>query len=32
MPGLFGSFKNKLDQAWKDLPIKFYEQERFIEA
>ena len=26
------SFKNKLDEAWKDLPIKFYEQERFIEA
>ena len=26
------SFKNKLDEAWKDLPIKFYEQKRFIEA
>ena len=26
------SFKNELDDAWKDLPIKFYEQERFIEA
>ena len=26
------SFKNKLDEAGKDLPIKFYEQERFIEA
>ena len=26
------SFKNKLDEAWKDLPMKFYEQERFIEA
>ena len=26
------SFKNKLDEAWKDLPITFYEQERFTEA
>ena len=26
------SFKNKLDEAWKDLLINFYEQERFIEA
>ena len=26
------SFKNKFDEVWKDLPIKFYEQERFIEA
>ena len=26
------SFKSKLDEAWKDLPIKFYEQEQFIEA
>ena len=26
------SFGNKLDEAWKDLPIKLYEQERFIEA
>ena len=26
------SFKNKIDEAWKDLPVKFYEQERFIEA
>ena len=26
------SFENKLDEAWKDLPIKLYEQERFIEA
>ena len=26
------SVKNKLDEAWKDLPIKFYEQDRFIEA
>ena len=26
------SFKNKLDETWKDLPRKFYEQERFIEA
>ena len=26
------SFKNKLHEAWKDMPIKFYEQERFIEA
>ena len=26
------SFKNKLDKAWKDLPIKFYEQQRFIET
>ena len=26
------SFKNKLDEAWKDLSIEFYEQERFIEA
>ena len=26
------SFKNKLDDVWKDLPIKFYEQEQFIEA
>ena len=25
------SFKNKSDEAWKDLPIKFYEQKRFIE-
>ena len=25
-------FKNKLHEAWKDLPIKFYEQERFIEG
>ena len=24
------SFKNKLDEAWKHLPIKFYEQERFL--
>ena len=27
-----GSFKNKIDEAWKDLPVKFYEQGRFIEA
>ena len=26
------SFKNKLDEAWKDYPIKFYGQEWFIEA
>ena len=26
------SFKNELDEAWKDLPTKFYEQERFLEA
>ena len=26
------SFKNKLDEAWKGLSIKFYEQDRFIEA
>ena len=26
------SFKNKLDEAWKDLPIKFCEQEPFIET
>ena len=26
------SFKNKLDEAWKDLSIKFYEQERFMKA
>ena len=26
------SVENKLDEAWKDLPIKFYEQDRFIEA
>ena len=26
------SFENKLDEAWKDFPITFYEQERFIEA
>ena len=26
------SFKNILDEALEDLPIKFYEQERFIEA
>ena len=26
------SFKNELDEAWKELPIKFYEQEQFIEA
>ena len=26
------SFKNELDEAWKDLPITFFEQERFIEA
>ena len=26
------SFKNKSDEAWKDLPIKFYEQERFIDG
>ena len=26
------SFKNKLDEVWKDLPIKLYEQERFTEA
>ena len=25
-------FRNKLDEAWKVLPITFYEQERFIEA
>ena len=25
-------FKNKLHEAWKDLPIKFYEQEQFIEG
>ena len=25
-------FINKLDEAWKDLPVNFYEQERFIEA
>ena len=26
------SFKNKLDEAWKDLPMKFCEQEPFIET
>ena len=25
-------FKNKSDEEWKDLPIKFYEQERFIDG
>ena len=27
-----GLFKNKLDEAWKDLPIKIYEQELLIET
>ena len=26
------SFKKELDEAWKELLIKFYEQERFIET